>query len=166
MTPTHSLIGFVICCAVILASVAYIAWTRRAPSPKAGRNVVTLNARAGQYVHRGQMVARNVSEEAVAVPELGAWQFSSGPVMRDINGESADDKAARIHRIVGRRDDGTPILEPMYRDMTATEREEQRRSFAFGNASMSNPNVTRAMVDAAADRMSWEDEETQPGGAA
>jgi hypothetical protein len=155
MTPTHTLIGFVVCCAVILASVAYIAWTRRVRS-FAGPGVLP-SPRA---------IPATPPVKRLAVPELGAWQFSSGPVMRDINGESADDKAARIHRIVGRRDDGTPILEPMYRDMTATEREEQRRSFAFGNASMSNPNVTRAMVDAAADRMSWEDEETQPGGAA
>lgn len=30
------------------------------------------------------------------------------------------------------------------------EREAQRRSFAFGNASIDNPNVTREMIDAAA----------------
>lgn len=33
------------------------------------------------------------------------------------------------------------------------EREEQRRSFAYGNVSMENPAVTRAMVDVAAERM-------------
>lgn len=35
--------------------------------------------------------------------------------------------------------------------MTAAEREEQRRSFAYGNVSISNPNVTRELVDQVAD---------------
>jgi hypothetical protein len=38
----------------------------------------------------------------------------------------------------------------------AAEREAQRRSFAYGNVAVGNPNVTRAMVDAAADRMAAE----------
>ena len=33
------------------------------------------------------------------------------------------------------------------------EREEQRRSFAFGNANLANPDVTRQDIDEAADRM-------------
>jgi hypothetical protein len=37
--------------------------------------------------------------------------------------------------------------------MTPEEREEQRRSFAYGNAHLSNPNVTRAMVDRAAEEL-------------
>ena len=37
--------------------------------------------------------------------------------------------------------------------MTAAQAEEQRRSFVYGNVRLSNPLVTRAMVDDAADRM-------------
>lgn len=37
--------------------------------------------------------------------------------------------------------------------MTAEQREKQRRSFAYGNAKISNPMVTREMVDQAAERM-------------
>lgn len=33
------------------------------------------------------------------------------------------------------------------------EQEQQRRSFAFGNASIENPLVTRAIIDAAAEMM-------------
>lgn len=38
-------------------------------------------------------------------------------------------------------------------EMTESEREEQRRSFAFGNCSMSNPHVTREMIDRAAEQL-------------
>ncbi len=34
--------------------------------------------------------------------------------------------------------------------MTPAEKEEQRRSFAYGNVAIENPNVTRAMIDNAA----------------
>ncbi|TEU11352.1 MAG: hypothetical protein E3J21_23820 [Anaerolineales bacterium] len=37
--------------------------------------------------------------------------------------------------------------------MTPEQREEQRRGFAYGNAKISNPNVTRGMVDRAAEEM-------------
>ncbi len=37
--------------------------------------------------------------------------------------------------------------------MTEEQREEQRRSFAFGNAAFENPNITREMIDEAADRI-------------
>ena len=37
-------------------------------------------------------------------------------------------------------------------DMTPEEQEAQRRSFAFGNANIDNPDVTREMVDEAARR--------------
>lgn len=37
--------------------------------------------------------------------------------------------------------------------MTEEQWEEQRRSFAFGNAAFENPNITRAMIDEAADRL-------------
>ena len=36
-------------------------------------------------------------------------------------------------------------------EMSPEEREEQRRSFAYGNVKLSNPAVTREMVDQAAD---------------
>ncbi len=38
-------------------------------------------------------------------------------------------------------------------EMTDAEKEEQRRCFAHGNVAMSNPNVTREMVDSAAERL-------------
>lgn len=37
--------------------------------------------------------------------------------------------------------------------MTPAEREEQRRSFAFGNCAIENPLVTRELVDRVADRL-------------
>lgn len=37
--------------------------------------------------------------------------------------------------------------------MTPEEREEQRRSFAYGNAAIENPGVTRELVDRVADGM-------------
>lgn len=39
---------------------------------------------------------------------------------------------------------------------TAAERERQRRSFAHGNISMHNPDVTRAVVGRAADELERE----------
>lgn len=36
--------------------------------------------------------------------------------------------------------------------MTAAEREEQRRSFAYGNTNIENERVTRRVVDEQADR--------------
>ena len=36
---------------------------------------------------------------------------------------------------------------------TAKEMEEQRRSFAYGNVALHNPNVTRELVDQVADEM-------------
>lgn len=35
--------------------------------------------------------------------------------------------------------------------MTPEEKEEQRRSFAYGNTKIENPRITREMVDKAAD---------------
>ena len=40
--------------------------------------------------------------------------------------------------------------------MTPAEREEQRRSFAYGNLAIENPRITRAMIDDAADRIDAE----------
>lgn len=37
--------------------------------------------------------------------------------------------------------------------MTEEEEEEARRSFAYGNTKLSNPNITRKMVDEAADKI-------------
>lgn len=39
------------------------------------------------------------------------------------------------------------------RPMSEAEQEEQRRSFAYGNAHIENERVTRAMVDEAADKL-------------
>lgn len=37
--------------------------------------------------------------------------------------------------------------------MTEEQWEEQRRSFAYGNTAFENPNITRKMIDEAADRL-------------
>jgi hypothetical protein len=37
--------------------------------------------------------------------------------------------------------------------MTPDEQEEQRRSFAWGNANIENASVTRAVVDEVADKL-------------
>jgi len=41
--------------------------------------------------------------------------------------------------------------------MTPVEREQQRRSFVYGNVHLSNPDVTREMVDKAAGRLAGGD---------
>ncbi len=38
-------------------------------------------------------------------------------------------------------------------EMSSEEKEEQRRSFAFGNANIENPSVTREIVDMEADEL-------------
>lgn len=40
-----------------------------------------------------------------------------------------------------------------YRPLTAAEQEEQRRSFAFGNANIENSRVTRETVDQQAEEL-------------
>ena len=47
-------------------------------------------------------------------------------------------------------------------EMSDEDREEQRRSFAFGNANIENPRVTRELVDRVADRMAREQREATP----
>ena len=37
--------------------------------------------------------------------------------------------------------------------MSAAEKEEQRRSFAYGNTKIENDLITRAMIDEAAERL-------------
>lgn len=37
-------------------------------------------------------------------------------------------------------------------EMSAEDREAQRRSFAYGNSKIENDRITRSMIDAAADR--------------
>ena len=41
--------------------------------------------------------------------------------------------------------------------MTPEEEEQQRRSFAYGNVKLSNPHVTRDMVNQIAEEMNAED---------
>lgn len=43
--------------------------------------------------------------------------------------------------------------------MSDEEREAQRRSFAYGNVALHNPDVTRAMIDAAADKLKGDQSE-------
>jgi hypothetical protein len=40
---------------------------------------------------------------------------------------------------------------------TPQEREEQRRSFAYGNTAFENPTITREMVDRQAEKLATED---------
>jgi hypothetical protein len=40
-----------------------------------------------------------------------------------------------------------------YRPLTASEQEEQRRSFAYGNANIENDRVTRQTVDEQAEEL-------------
>lgn len=40
-----------------------------------------------------------------------------------------------------------------YRPLTPNEQEEQRRSFAYGNANIENSRVTRQTVDREADKL-------------
>lgn len=42
-------------------------------------------------------------------------------------------------------------------EMTPEEREAQRRSFAYGNANIDNPRVTRSMIEEAAVRLAKKD---------
>lgn len=42
--------------------------------------------------------------------------------------------------------------------MTADEKEEQRRSFAYGNAHIENERVTREKIDMQAERLRQKDE--------
>ena len=39
------------------------------------------------------------------------------------------------------------------REMTPEDKEEQRRSFAYGNTKIENPRITREMVNKAADEI-------------
>ena len=57
-----------------------------------------------------------------------------------------DEAVASVLRSMAKR-----IL--MTEDEVEREREEQRRSFAYGNTSLENPSITRAMVDEAAERL-------------
>lgn len=42
--------------------------------------------------------------------------------------------------------------------MSPADKEAQRRSFAYGNANIENERVTRAMIDAAAEKLSHRSE--------
>ena len=46
-----------------------------------------------------------------------------------------------------------PAEPPIPPTMTAEEREAQRRSFAYGNVTLHNPNVTRELIDKVADEI-------------
>jgi hypothetical protein len=46
---------------------------------------------------------------------------------------------------------------------TAEEKEEQRRSFAYGNTKIENPRITREMVDKAADDLGAPKHERRTG---
>ena len=56
-------------------------------------------------------------------------------------------------------DDLAKLLE-MARDVqvTAEEREEQRRSFAYGNTNIENERITRQSIDRAAEKLAQQSE--------
>jgi hypothetical protein len=45
---------------------------------------------------------------------------------------------------------------------TPQEREDQRRSFAYGNTAFENPRITREMVDRQAEKLATEDVKRTP----
>lgn len=45
------------------------------------------------------------------------------------------------------------IEQAKQRKMTPEQREEQRRSFAYGNTKIENERITRKMIDEAAERL-------------
>ncbi len=47
--------------------------------------------------------------------------------------------------------------------LTPQEKEEQRRSFAYGNTKIENPRITREMVDKAADDLGAPKHERRTG---
>jgi hypothetical protein len=51
-----------------------------------------------------------------------------------------------------------PLLEVAERTtMTPQEKEEQRRSFAFGNTAIENDRITREMIESEADQLAAEE---------
>lgn len=60
---------------------------------------------------------------------------------------------ARIVRATEARFYDACLREALTRPATESEREEQRRSFAYGQVAMHDPTITRAQVDAIADTM-------------
>ena len=46
--------------------------------------------------------------------------------------------------------------------MSSSDREEQRRSFVFGNTSMGNDRITREMIDSEADKLAVEPCNAEP----
>lgn len=71
-----------------------------------------------------------------------------GDEMRKTIGQCGAIRAARQGQPVS--DEDIQAMIAAAPPMTDEAREEQRRSFAYGNAAISNARVTRAMVDAAA----------------
>ena len=45
------------------------------------------------------------------------------------------------------------VARAQQREMSPAEKEEQRRSFAYGNTKIENPLITRQMVDEEAERL-------------
>jgi hypothetical protein len=55
-----------------------------------------------------------------------------------------------------------PLIEAARRvQMTAEQKEQQRRSFAYGNTAIENPSITREMI--AAQAVSLEERPDEPG---
>lgn len=79
-------------------------------------------------------------------------------VTREAAGEIVDSREA--HAAISRKAAElfkARLKDGLRREMTPAELDQQRRSFAYGNAVIDNPNVTRDMVERAAEKMRGEE---------
>jgi hypothetical protein len=90
----------------------------------------------------------------------GCWEDVKEPRLHPDNSVSYLGDDGRLHRTEpGNWRSNGPVPPASWTDLvslepgTVTAAEEQRRSFAHGNVSISNPDVTRAVVDRVADKM-------------
>lgn len=74
----------------------------------------------------------------------------------------ASSAVARLVRATEARFYDACLRETLTRPATESEREAQRRSFAYGQVAMHDPTITRAQVDAVADRLPSRDGEVLP----
>lgn len=103
---------------------------------------------------RGEVVVHNSrAEPALGSPSfwghLLRWLFASGEDAQERRQVLVDDFLLDLEEWKKAQEPAGP--EPA--DVTPEEREEQRRSFAHGNAALANPDVTREDIDRAAEEM-------------
>jgi hypothetical protein len=119
---------------------------------------------AATPVYAGQMVGVVVGDEARIhriIRDASGTPISATPIaLGDSRSNVLVPTLDGIDRAVNRMGGDCRKVEQVAREMRAelSEREAQRRSFAYGNVSISNPSITRADIDRAADAMAWDDE--------